>query len=138
MTYNAMYERLVDGSSNTVQGYIAYGLYKSAKREWIRQFEADKGRPPRPAEVQGYVDAYTPQMRDVFEAQAAGVLAQFAEGAVSDAKPAIVEHALKGTALRSIWQSIVANAIYTLILIAVVIILRRAGIDLLSMAGGSN
>lgn len=136
MPYNTMYERLVDGSSNTVQGYIAYGLYKNAKREWIRQFEAEKGRAPRPAEVQGYVDAYTAQMRDVFEAQAAGVLAQFAEGAVSDAKPAIVEHALKGTAGRSILQSILANAIYTLILIVIVVILKRAGIDLISFASG--
>ena len=136
MPYNTMYERLVDGSSNTVQGYIAYGLYKNAKREWIRQFEAEKGRAPRPAEVQGYVDAYTAQMRDVFEAQAAGVLAQFAEGAVSDAKPAIVEHALKGTAGRSILQSILANAIYTLILIVIVVILKRAGIDLISLASG--
>lgn len=136
MAYNTMYERLVDGSSNTVQGYIAYGLYKNAKREWIRQFEAEKGRAPRPAEVQGYVDAYTAQMRDVFEAQAAGVLAQFAEGAVSDAKPGIVEHALKGAAWRSIWQSISANAIYTLLLIVIVVILNRAGIDLISLASG--
>lgn len=136
MPYNTMYERLVDGSSNTVQGYIAYGLYKNAKREWIRQFEAEKGRAPRPAEVQGYVDAYTAQMRDVFEAQAAGVLAQFAEGAVSDAKPGIVEHALKGTAGRSILHSIIANAIYTLVLIVIVVILKRAGIDLLSLASG--
>jgi hypothetical protein len=136
MPYNTMYERLVDGSSNTVQGYIAYGLYKNAKREWIRQFEAEKGRAPRPAEVQGYVDAYTAQMRDVFEAQAAGVLAQFAEGAVSDAKPGIVEHALKGTAWRSILQSILANAIYTLMLIVIVVILKRAGIDLISLASG--
>lgn len=136
MPYNTMYERLVDGSSNTVQGYIAYGLYKNAKREWIRQFEAEKGRAPRPAEVQGYVDAYTAQMRDVFEAQAAGVLAQFAEGAVSDAKPGIVEHALKGTAGRSIVHSIFANAIYTLMLIVIVVILKRAGIDLISLAGG--
>lgn len=136
MPYNTMYERLVDGSSNTVQGYIAYGLYKNAKREWIRQFEAEKGRAPRPAEVQGYVDAYTAQMRDVFEAQAAGVLAQFAEGAVSDAKPGIVEHALKGTTGRSVLHSIIANAIYTLVLIVIVVILKRAGIDLLSLASG--
>jgi len=77
-------------------------------------------------------------MRDVFEAQAAGVLAQFAEGAVSDAKPAIVEDALKGSAWRTIWQSITANAIYTLMLIGVVVILKRAGIDLLSLAGAGS
>ncbi len=137
MPYNTMYERLVDGSSNTVQGYIAYGLYKNAKREWIRQFEAEKGRAPRPAEVQGYVDAYTAQMRDVFEAQAAGVLAQFAEGAVSDAKPGIVEAALKGGFWRSVGQSIAANVLYTLGLIALVVVLKWAGVDLLSIVSAS-
>src|SRR3989344_6942418 len=135
MSYNAVYERLVDGSSNTVQGYIAYGLYKSAKREWIREFETSHLRKPRPAEVQAYVDGYTQQMRDVFEAQAAGVLANFAESAVTDATHAIVEEALKGGFWRSGTQSIAANAIYTLVLVAIVIILKRAGIDLLSLAG---
>lgn len=136
MAYNAMYERLVDGSSNPVQGYIAYGLYKSAKREWVRQSEAEKGRPPRAPEVKGYVDAYTPQMRDVFEAQAAGVLAEFADGAISGARPGIVEQALRGTTWRAVWQAITANAIYTLLLIALVVILERAGIDILSIAVG--
>jgi len=135
MPYNAMYERLVDDSANTVQGYIAYGLYKNAKREWIRQFEGEHGRRPRPLEVQAYVDAYTAQMRETFETQAAGVLAQFADGAVADSKPAIVEAALKGGVWRAIWQSIAANAIYTIILIGLVVILKRAGIDLLSLAG---
>ena len=131
-----MYERLVDGSANPVQGYIAYGLYKSAKREWVRQFEAERGRPPKAPEIRGYVEAYTPQMRNVFDAQAAGVLAEFADGAVSGARPMIVEHALRGTVWRAIWQAITANAIYTLLLIAAVVILNRAGVDILSLAGG--
>ena len=117
MAYNAMYERLVE-------------------REWVRQFEAEKGRPPRAPEVRGHVDAYTPQMRDVFEAQAAGVLAEFADGAISGARPGIVEQALRGTTWRAVWQAITANAIYTLLLIALVVILKRAGIDILSIAVG--
>lgn len=137
MTYNAMYERLVDGGSNRVHGYIAYGLYKSAKREWIRQFEAENTRRPKVAEVKAYVDAYTPQMLEVFESQAGGVLAQFADGAISDATPGIVEEALKGGFWRSVGQSITANALYTLGLIAVVVILKWAGIDLLSIVSAS-
>ena len=133
MTYNAMYERLVDAGSNQVHGYIAYGLYKNAKREWIRQFEADNGRRPKVAEVKAYVDAYTPQMIEVFRDQAGGVLAQFAEGAVADAKPTIVEHALRGNFTRALWQAIAANAVYTLILVAIVVILGWAGVDMLSL-----
>lgn len=43
MTHNRMYEQLVVQNGNKVQGFIAYGLYKSAKREWVRQYLADHG-----------------------------------------------------------------------------------------------
>lgn len=136
MNYNVMYVRLAEAGSNPVHGYIAYGLYKNAKREWIRQFEAQNGRRPRVAEVKAYVDSYTPQTMQAFSEQAGGVLVEFAQGAVADAKPGIVEEALKGHFWRSVTQSIAANAIYTVILIVLVVILKRAGIDLLSLAQG--
>jgi hypothetical protein len=138
MTYNAMYERLGEGGSNRVHGYIAYGLYKNAKREWIRQFETEHDRRPKPVEVKAYVDGYTPQMLEVFHSQAGSVLAEFADGAVSDAKPAIVEAALKGNFWRSVGQSIAANIFYTLGLIAVVLVLRWAGVDLLSIVSAGQ
>ncbi|MDP1630383.1 MAG: hypothetical protein Q8L66_03055 [Caulobacter sp.] len=133
-----MYERLVDQGDNKVQGFIAYGLYKTAKREWVRKFEADHGRAPRPAEVGAYVSAYTPQTIDAFAAQASGVLAQFANGVVSDARPEIVEEALRGTLLKSIAQGMAANAIYTIVLIAVAMILAAAGVDLLGVFATIN
>lgn len=86
------------------------------------------------AEVKAYVDSYTPLTIQAFSEQAGGVLVEFAQGAVADAKPQIVEQALKGSLWRTIWQSIIANGTYTLLLIAVVVILRWAGVDLLSLA----
>jgi len=138
MTYNAMYERLGEGGSNRIHGYIAYGLYKNAKREWIRQFEADNGRKPKVAEVKAYVDGYTPQMLEVFQSQAGSVLAEFADGAISEAKPSIVEEALKGGFWRSVIQSIAANTLYTLGLIAIVLVLKWAGVDLLSIVSAGQ
>lgn len=133
MTHNTMYERLVDQSGNKVQGFIAYGLYKTAKREWVRKFEADHGRPPRAAEVAAYVSAFTPQTVDAFEAQARGVLAQFAGGIIADARPEIVEEALKGEFWKNVFQSMAANAIYTVILIAIALVLAAAGVDLIGI-----
>lgn len=133
MTHNTMYERLVDQGGNKVQGFIAYGLYKTAKREWVREFEAGRGRLPRPAEVTAYVSAYTPQTVDAFEAQAKGVLAQFAGGIIADARPEIVEETLKGEFWKNVFQSMVANAIYTAILIVVAMVLAAAGIDLIGI-----
>ncbi len=133
MTHNTMYERLVDQSGNKVQGFIAYGLYKTAKREWVRKFEIDHGRSPRASEVTGYVTAYTPQTIDAFEAQARGVLAQFAAGIVADARPEIIEGALRGAFWKNVFQSMTANAIYTVVLIMLALVLAAAGIDLLGI-----
>ena len=134
MTHNRMYEQLVVQNGNKVQGFIAYGLYKSAKREWVRQYLADHGRSPKAAEVAAYVSAYTSQTIEAFEAQAAGVLSQFAGGVVADARPEIVEETLRGTFWKGVAQSIIANAIYTTMLIAIALILGAAGIDLLEIA----
>jgi alkanesulfonate monooxygenase SsuD/methylene tetrahydromethanopterin reductase-like flavin-dependent oxidoreductase (luciferase family) len=129
-----MYEQLVVQNGNKVQGFIAYGLYKSAKREWVRKYLADHGRSPKAAEVAAYVSAYTSQTIEAFEAQAAGVLSQFAGGVVADARPEIVEETLKGTFWKAVTQAIVANAAYTVILISLVLVLGAAGIDLLEIA----
>jgi hypothetical protein len=133
MTHNTLYERFVDQGDNEVQGYIAYGLYKNAKREWVIGFKAANNRDPTPDEVASYVSAYTEQTIATFETQAAGVLAAFAEGAVADAQPGIVEDALRGSFWASVWQSITANTLYTLILLALVLVLAFAGVDVLGV-----
>lgn len=133
MTHNTLYERFVDQGGNQVQGYIAYGLYKSAKREWVINFKAANGREPNAKEIANYVQAYTEQTIEAFETQAAGVLVGFADGAIADAKADIVAEALRGSFWGSVWQSIFANAVYTLILIALVLVLAFAGVDLLGL-----
>jgi transposase-like protein len=133
MTYNTLYERFVDQGGDTVQGYVAYGLYKNAKREWVRSFEATHGRSPERNEVDAHVAGYTPQMISALEAQAKSILVEFADGAITSAKPGIVQDALRGSAWRSIGQSIAANALYTLILIVLAAVLFFAGVDLLGI-----
>lgn len=133
MPYNTMYERLVDQGDNTVSGYIAYGLYKHAKREWVRDFEQANGRSPTAQEQAGYVASYTPQITSALQTQATGVLAQFAAGAVDDARPEILREALRGSAWKSVGLSIAANVIYTLLLVAVVLVLAYAGVDILGI-----
>jgi hypothetical protein len=133
MTHNTLYERFVDEGDNQVQGYIAYGLYKNAKREWVVGFKEANQRDPTPDEVAGYVSAYTEQTIATYETQAAAVLAAFAEGAIADARADIVEEALRGSFWGSVWQSIFANALYTLILVALVFALALAGVDILGL-----
>ena len=80
-----------------------------------------------------YVSAYTDQMIETYETQAAGVLTAFAEGAVADARAGIVEDALRGSSGGSIGQSIAAHALYTVILITFVIVLALTGVDVLGL-----
>ncbi len=133
MTHNTLYERFVDQGDNEVQGYIAYGLYKNAKREWVVGFKEANDREPTSEEVAAYVSAYTDQTIATYETQAAAVLAAFAEGAVADARADIVEEALRGSFWGSVWQSIFANALYTLALLALVLVLAFAGVDILGV-----
>jgi hypothetical protein len=128
-----MYERLVDQAQTEVQGFVAYGQYKKAKREWIRQFEARKKQSPSPAEEQAYVDGFTPQMIAAFETTAASALAGFTLQTIEEARPEIEKEVLRGTTGRSIMIGLATNAIYTGILIVVALILALAGVDILSI-----
>lgn len=133
MTHNTLYERFVDEGDNRVQGFIAYGLYKNAKREWVMDFKTTNSRDPTPAELATYVSAFTDQTIATYETQAAAALAAFAEGAIADARADIVEEALRGSFWSSVWQSIFASALYTMILIALAVSLALAGVDVLGV-----
>lgn len=41
-TYNQVFERLVTDTDD-IEGFIAYGLYKQAKREWLSAFTIRMG-----------------------------------------------------------------------------------------------
>ena len=60
-------------------------------------------------------------------------MAEFADDAIADAKPDIVEAALRGSFWGSVLQSIAANMIYTAILLAVVVVLAFLGVDVIGL-----
>jgi hypothetical protein len=108
MPYNTMYERLCDQGDDQVSGFVAYGLYKHAKREWAASSKR------RTAAVRRLVTnrrltshLHTADHGETLHTQANTVLAQFASGAVEDARPEILKDALKG----SVWKTIRAVAV---------------------------
>ena len=133
LPYNTLYERLVDGSHDTVSGYVAYGIYKKAKREWLREFEARNERSPNGLEIDAYVATWTPQLIENVNDAAASALAEFAESVIADAQPGIVEDALKGSGVRSVLLSMLAALLYTVFLYCVALALKAGGIDLLGV-----
>ena len=54
--YNQTFEKLVpDAEPSDLEGIVAYGLYKIAKREWAREIGERAQRNPTDAELAAYV-----------------------------------------------------------------------------------
>lgn len=130
-----IFERLVEDENDDIHGFVAYGIYKRAKREWVSQFETENGRLPEAKEVDAYVSSWTPQVIQNAQDAASSALAAYADEAIVQAKPGIVEEALKGTWIKSVLQSMLAAVLYTIALLAVAVTLKAAGIDLLGIVG---
>lgn len=134
MAYNRLFETLVDSDDDEVHRLIAYGLYKIAKREWVQAFPGQHGRAPNDQESALYTAVWTPAMVDGKRGEATEVLDRYAFRIVERERPTIVEQALRGRISTTILLNVASAFLYTLLLIAVVAVLRRAGVDLLSIA----
>lgn len=112
---------------------VTYCLYKIAKREWATDFFRRNGRKPDENELDDYIRTWTPTRIAGVRKEAEFFVASFSGSVLEDNAPRIREDALRGTFWRSLGISVLAALIYTLLLIAVVIVLRFAGIDLVSI-----
>ena len=135
MAHNPIFTKLVVDGDDKLLGMVAYGIYKTSKREWIQSFTDEHDRQPTPAELTAYAGTWTPQLIQNATDAATSALAEFASGAIDEARPAILKDALKGDAVRSVLLNMLSALLYTLALIAVVLVLRKSGVDLLSIAG---
>ena len=134
--YNRVFEKFVgespDGMSDIV-GIVAYGIYKNAKREWATDFRSSYNRAPSQDDLNAYHATWTPAQIQSARNSAAQVMAEYADSVISAEEPRILKDALKGSFWPSVFTSISANVLYTLALIAIAIILARAGIDLIGL-----
>ena len=133
MSYNTLFEKFHDEDEDEVRGLIAYGLYKVAKREWVQRTSAG-GRPPSSAELKAYHETWTPANIASKQAQADAVLRSYSDEAIKQERPSIVEEALRGTFWWSVTTNIVSAFLYTLILLGIVVVLKKTGVDILSIA----
>ncbi|HVV95434.1 MAG TPA: hypothetical protein VHD15_18645 [Hyphomicrobiales bacterium] len=136
MTHNPIFEKFVGNESpdaNHIEGLIAYGLYKVAKREWAQAIAEREHRPPTAEELQAYIATWTLSQLEGKRKEASDLLARFSRVVIEAAKPEIREDALRGRFWTTVWQAIFANALYTVFLIAIAFILSIAGIDILGI-----
>ncbi len=133
--YNPLFSVFTDenASSSRISGLIAYALYKQPKVDWATDFRDQNGHPPSADDLKAYQRTWTPGLVAAMREQADGALAGFGDDAVEQAKPAILKDALRGSFWKAVWSSMVAAFFYSLVLIALVLILRWNGVDVIGL-----
>src|SRR5215203_2412994 len=95
-----------DSPEQKLIGFIAFGLYEEARREWATDFRDREGRYPVENEFRAYEHTVVNQL----EAE-------------------ILRRALKGRFWRSVGRWLFSALIFTLILLGTLVAAGRAGID---------
>lgn len=128
--YNAVFERLVNDGDD-IEGFIAYGLYKQAKREWLVEYNALHGKRPSAAELASYNAYWTDTSLQSLRENAESALSAYAETVIDVATPSIESEALKSG--RPIWKDLIIGAssalTYSLLLIVAAYLISVFGND---------
>jgi hypothetical protein len=131
--FDPIFPRLVhetEGAGQKLIGFIAYGLYHEAQREWISDFRTREGRYPDDEELREYERSWTPSRLEALQNAAVQAIAAYTDSIVSQAETQILRNALHGSASRAALRWALGALLYTLIVIGVVVGLGRSGIDL--------
>lgn len=134
--YNVLFEKFVDSAGDghgRVLGFVAYGIYKQAKREWSADIRDKNGRGPNAEELAAYIATWTPSQIDNAHERAAQAMSAFAQSVIEEATPQILEEALRGSFWRGVFQSALAAFLYTIFLIGCATILAFSGVDLIGI-----
>jgi hypothetical protein len=128
--YNPVFEKIVgDPKDPQIVELVAYGLYKIAKREWVQR----KGRKPTGEELVAYADTWTEQQLQDKMTAAESALVVYAQNVIDDARPDILKEAFRGSGWKAFWIAIAAAVSYTIALVAIALILKTAGVDLIGV-----
>jgi hypothetical protein len=133
--FDPVFPRLVkaDGCREKLIGFIAYGLYQDAKRQWISDFQAREKRYPSEEELRIYERSWTTSRLEALENAAAQLVAAYTDTVVAQAEKQILRSALTGSYWRAVSRWIGSALLYTLLLFVVAIALSRSGVNLIAM-----
>ena len=127
-----MFPQLVRESETPEQkliGFIAYGLYEEARREWASEFREREGRYPGPDELRAYERSWTASRLDGIRNAAIQVVAAYADSIVTQVEADILRRALRGGFWRSVARWLFSAVVFGLVLLGIVVALGRFGID---------
>jgi uncharacterized membrane protein len=127
--FDPIFPRLVkeDSPEDKFLGFIVYGLYQEAKREWVSAFQARERRYPGDEELRAYERTWTASRLEALENAAAQLVTAYTDTVMTHAEKQILRSALKGSFWRAVWRWVVGALCYTILLFALVIGLTRSG-----------
>jgi hypothetical protein len=134
--FDPVFPRLVNEAEGTEQkliGFIAYGLYHDAKREWISDYRSREKCYPHDEKLREYERSWTTSRLEGLENAAVQLIAAYTDSVLSQAETQILRNALKGGVWRSVWGGLVGALLYTVIVIGVMVIMARSGIDFVGL-----
>jgi hypothetical protein len=144
--YNRVYEHLVEAEDDVI-GLVAYSIYKQDKRDFLIEWRRRHGGSPAADQLNVFtVGVLTPGQQQRYRSTARNILDAYAKTAVEAERPLIqrsaiterIESAARAVERSARWYrqvpaGIASALIYTLLLIAILLILRYAGVDLVGI-----
>src|SRR4051812_23268433 len=127
-----MFPQLVKEADTPEQkliGFIAYGLYEEARREWASDFREREDRYPGENELRAYERSWTASRLDGIRNAAVQLVAAYADTVMNQLEAEILRRALKGQFWRSVGRWLFSALVYTLVVLGAVVALNRYGID---------
>src|SRR5215208_3575818 len=121
--------READTPEQKLIGFIAYGLYEEARREWASDFRDREGRYPVENELRAYERSWTASRLDGIRNAAGQLIAAYADTVANQLEAEILRRALKGRFWRGVGRWLFSALIYTLAVLGTVVALSRSGID---------
>src|SRR3954468_9630719 len=110
-------------------GFIAFGLYEEARREWASEFRDREGRYPDESEVRAYEKSWTASRLEGLRGASVQLVAAYADVVAGQLESEMLRGALKGRFWRGVGVWLFSAVLFTAALVGSVIALSRSGID---------
>jgi hypothetical protein len=110
-------------------GFIAFGLYQQAKREWLSEFRDRQGRYPGDEEIRAYELSWTASRQEALRSSAVQLVAAYADSVVNQTEREILRSAVRGRFWRGVAVWLFSALLFTILLIGLLVGLSRSGID---------
>jgi hypothetical protein len=99
--HSDIYDRLVDDDDDLI-GLVAYGLYQSEKRRWIKNFETKNGRTPSEDEVKAFCFIYDNEMLNKLMSESDDLIFRVTEERIKERIAEVAARAFNERAIKEI------------------------------------